>query len=51
MLATVAATLHSWLWESSPELVVTACGPATAELLGRRPGDIIGHGVSGGHLQ
>ena len=43
-LAAVGLTSHDWLWESSPELVATGCSPATAEMSGRRPEDIIGRG-------
>lgn len=38
----VATTSHDWLWEATPDLVATYCSPATAEIIGLDPDDIVG---------
>lgn len=41
-LAAVAAMSQVWLWEATPDLVATYCGPACAEIIGRTPEEIVG---------
>jgi PAS domain S-box-containing protein len=41
-LDAVAATSHDWLWQATPDLVATYCSPATAEVLGYRPQEVLG---------
>jgi PAS domain S-box-containing protein len=44
-LAAVAATSHEWLWQTTPEFVSTYCSPASAEIIGRTPGQIVGRSL------
>lgn len=41
-LAAHAETTNDWLWETSPELVITYCSRQVQELLGYAPQDVIG---------
>jgi PAS domain S-box-containing protein len=43
--AIAAATSGEWLWQASPELVVTYCSPAIAEILGFQPAEIVGRSL------
>lgn len=38
-----AVVSHEWLWECSPELIWTYCGPRVTEFLGYRPEALAGH--------
>jgi PAS domain S-box-containing protein len=35
-------TSHDWLWETTTDMTATYCSPATTQLLGYRPEEIIG---------
>jgi PAS domain S-box-containing protein len=41
-LAAVQVTSHDWLWETTTDTTATYCSPATTQLLGYRPEEIIG---------
>jgi PAS domain S-box-containing protein len=43
--AMAAAISGEWLWQASPELVLTYCSPATAEMLGYQPGELLGRSL------
>jgi PAS domain S-box-containing protein len=43
--ALTAAISGEWLWQASPELVLTYCSPAAAEMLGYEPGELLGRSL------
>lgn len=43
--ATAATISGEWLWQASPELVLTYCSPAAARILGYRPDDLLGRSL------
>ncbi len=43
--ALTAAISGEWLWQASPELVLTYCSPAAAALLGYAPPELIGRSL------
>ena len=43
--AMAAAISGEWLWQASPELVLTYCSPVTAEMLGYQPGELVGRSL------
>ena len=44
-LDALAATSHDWLWQTTPDWVATYCSPATSELLGYRPQELLGRSL------
>ncbi len=44
-LDAVAATSHDWLWQTTPDMVAMYCSPATSELLGYRPQELLGRSL------
>ena len=43
--AMTAAISGEWLWQASPELVLTYCSPAVSDLLGYEPTELVGRSL------
>ena len=41
-LDAVAVTSHDWHWQATPDLVATYCSPATADMIGYEPHELVG---------
>ena len=44
-LTSLAVTSHDWIWQADAELVIMACSPASAQLLGYSAPELIGRGL------
>ncbi|MDQ1668877.1 MAG: hypothetical protein QOE40_938 [Actinomycetota bacterium] len=44
-LAAVSSMSHVGVWEATPDMVATYCGPMAAESLGRTPDQLVGHSL------
>jgi PAS domain S-box-containing protein len=41
-LQAVAATSHDWMWQATPDLIVTYCSAGVSEALGYEPDNVVG---------
>jgi PAS domain S-box-containing protein len=44
-LKALSSTSHEWLWQSTPDMVATACSPATGQVLGYYPEELVGRSM------